>query len=76
MLVASRNYYLHLKLLGQSITDLNYRARFGNEEKEGSYNHYNKDFASLRENKYLNIKMLPKQTTILGFQAFIRFKPL
>lgn len=61
--------HLHLKLLGQSVTDLNYRVGLGNGEKEGSYNHYNKNFMALRENKYLNIKLLPKQTHNLGISS-------
>jgi len=54
--------HLHPKVLGQSITDLNYRVGFGNEEEERSCNRYNKDLEALREKKYLNIKLLPKQT--------------
>lgn len=61
--------HLHPKLLGQSTTDLNYRIGFGKEERGGSYNHCNKDFAALRENKYLNVKMLPKQTHNPGISS-------
>lgn len=59
----------HPKLPGQSIRDLNYTLGFGNEEKEGNYNHYNKDFMALRENKYLNTKMFPKQTHNPGISS-------
>lgn len=40
----------------------NYGVGFGNEEEEGRYSYYDMDLEALRENKYLNIKMLPKQT--------------
>lgn len=61
--------HLHLKLLGQSVTDLNYRVALGNEEEEGSYNHDNKNLEAVRENKYLNIKLLPKQTHSPGISS-------